>query len=332
MNLKVGELEETLAKRQETSKTTKLGNLKVTEDATEITYTDGLSESWALRLDETANHALAKYLKIPTAYYDRLGADGRAWALRYEFERNKDADTTFELLNDDVVAVHTPSQVMMPLTKVTKVIEKVFSPEDTVRRMVTNESRFHVDVTSANHQLVVPVAGVGDITEAGVRFLAYPFSALQPSVGIYTERLVCMNGQTTDERLGKISLKGRTVDEVLLEMEEAAQLVLGNLDDYLERINSTRQVFAPGSPQAFAAQLAREAGVKREVLDKVLDIINQLGESQPVSVWDVQNAFTSVANEVSSYKLMTKLQTLGGALSFDTEKMVERCGTCERRL
>lgn len=340
MNLKVGELEEVLAKRQEGSVNVKLGDLSVAEDATVLYYPSDLtSGSQALTLDDTANHALAKYLKVPVAYYDKLTPDFRTEVLKYEFERNKDAATTLETLNGDLVAVHSTNSVMLPLGKVSKVIEKVFSPEDTVRRMITTEARFHVDVTSAKHVLAFPnehglgmIEGkaVGDVTEAGVRFLAYPFRAIQPSCSVYAERLICMNGQTVDEQFSKISLKGRTVDEVIIEMEEAANLVLGSLDGYLEKLGQTRMLYPPGSPQAFAAQLAREANVSRKVLDSVLDIINQLPE--PVSVWDVNQAFTSVANQATSYALMSKLQNLGGDLAFSAEKMIERCTTCERRL
>jgi hypothetical protein len=130
--------------------------------------------------------------------------------------------------------------------------------------------------------------------------------------------------------VGQISIKGRTVDEVIAEMEMAADLVLSQLDEKLARYAETRSILVPGSPQAFVAQLAREAGVNRQVLDAVLDIVNQL--PAPVSVWDVQNAFTAVANVVERYSTMTRLQQLGGSLSFDAERMVERCGTCERLL
>ena len=85
--------------------------------------------------------------------------------------------------------------------------------------------------------------------------------------------------------MGRISLKGHTVDEVINEMEQAAQTILSQLDSYLERLAATRKMVVPGSPQAFVAQLAKEANVSRKVLDRVLEMVNQL--PQPVSVWDV---------------------------------------------
>lgn len=340
MKLQVGELDEYLAKRVENTITRKLGDLSASDDATMLYFDEGLGKQ-QLVLDETASKAVCKFLKVPHAYYDKVTPDFRAQLLGYEFARHKEIDVALETLNGDLVAAHQPTSVMLPLTRVAEVISNVFEPEDTMRRVIVNDTRFHVDVTTSKHQLLVPGpenlvqngVAVGDITEAGVRFLAYPFRTdahARPSASVYAERLVCMNGQTTDERLGRIDLKGRNVDEVIAEMEIAAELLLGQLDGYLEKLDSTRTLFAPGSPQAFAQQLAREAKLSREVLDKVLDIINQL--PGPVSIWDVNQAFTTVANDALSYNLMTKLQNLGGSLAFDAERMIERCTQCERLL
>ena len=333
--LKVGQLEEHLALRQETSFTAELGNFKVSDDATELTVTSGVQSSAILPMDEVATKALTKYLHIPTSYYNSLDPDFRATVLRYEIERNQQISTTVEVLNGDLVAVHQPSQIMLPQKSVAKVIEKVFKPEDTIQRFIADSTRFHVDVTTDQHTYEFPTVNdqgtqVGDITEAGMRFLAHPFKAVDPSVSVYAHRLICMNGQTTPERHGRISIKGRTVDEVLASMEEAANEVLGQLDVYLDKLAATRTMPVPGSPQAFAAQLAREQNLTRQALDKVLDIINQLPE--PVTVWDVNQAFTTVANQTENYGAMMRMQTIGGALGFDAEAQVQRCTSCERRL
>lgn len=341
MLLKVGQLDEYLAKRDENSFTATLGEFSVNNDATTLGVQTGVTGVNYV-LDNSATAALAKYLGIPGRYLKMLDPDFRAATLRYSFEKHKAAPTTIESLNGGIVAFHQPSQVMLPVTRTAEVVTKVFSPEDTVRRMYTSENLFHIDVTTAQHQVQVGTVTlatpgvetepreVGDITEAGVRILAHPFTNIAPSVNLYAERLVCTNGQTTDERIGRISLKGNTVDEVINEMELAAQRILGQLDLYLERLASTKTMVVPGTPQAFAHQLAKEANISRKVLDRVLQLINQLPE--PVHVWDVNQAFTTVANEVEQYKVMTKLQVVGGDLAFDAERAVERCGTCEQRL
>jgi hypothetical protein len=345
MHLKVGQLDEYLAKRQENSFTATLGEFSVSDDATALKVDTGVTGA-NYTLDDSATAALAKYLNIPGRYLKMLDPDFRATTLRYAFEKHKSAPTTIESLNGAIVALHQPSQIMVPMSGVARVVTKVFNPDDTVRRMISSESRLHIDVTTSNHQIQTGVLeptgdtmegrqpaithAVGDITEAGVRFLAHPFSSVAPSVNLYTERLICTNGQTTDERLGRISLKGNTVDDVINEMELAAQHILGQLDTYLEKLSATRTMEVPGSVQAFVQQLAKEANLNRKVVDRVLDIVNQL--PQPVSVWDVNQAFTSVANEVDQYKTMMKLQVVGGDLGFDAERTLHRCKTCEQRL
>jgi len=331
MQLQVGQLHEHLAQREEGTVTAKLSEFSVNDDATLLTVTNGSERNFTL--DQAANKALAKYFKVPAQFYEDLTPQFRATLLRYKLERHADVDTVVESLNDEILAVHQPSQTMLPLHRVVEVVTKVLSPDDTIRRLITDETRFHLDATTADHMIALPSgqpeASVGDITEAGFRVLSYPFQSKPPSVGVYAERLICTNGMTTEEKLGRIALKGRTVDEVISSMEEAAGLVLSQLDTYLDKLASTREMIPPGSPQAFAAQLAREANVSRKVLDAVLDIVNQL--PAPVSIWDVQNAFTEIAN-LAAYPTMMRLQTLGGHLSFNAEQMVHRCGQCERLL
>jgi hypothetical protein len=330
MQLTVSKLPDHLAQRQEGTVTGKLSNFVVNDDATLLTITNGSERHFPL--DLAANKALTRYLKIPTTFYETLTPDFRADLLRYSFNRHRDADTVVESINDEVIAVHQPSATMLPLGRVAEVITKVMEPQDTIRRLIADEQRFHVDVTTDEHRITYAdpdAPDVGDITEAGFRILSFPFQSKAPSVGVYAERLICTNGMTTEESLGRITLKGRTVDEVIASMEEAAGLVLSQLDDYLGRLAGTRDMIPPGSPQAFVAQLAREANVSRKVLDAVLDIVNQLPE--PISVWDIQNAFTSVANQ-AQYSTMMRLQTLGGHLGFHAERMIDRCTTCERLL
>jgi hypothetical protein len=334
MQLKVSELSDHIARREEGTVTAKLSNFTINDDATALTVKNGSEKVFAM--DEAATKAVTKYLKIPGSFYDDLTPAFRAQVLRYKFDRHSDADTMVESLNDDIISVHQPSQTILPLARVADVVTRVLKPEDTIRRLMTDETRFHLDATTADHRLDLGttksagVFGVGDITEGGFRVLSYPFQSKAPSVMTYVERLECTNGQVSEEKLGKVTLKGRTVDEVIASMEEAAQLVLSQLDGYLDKLAATRNMIVPGSPAAFCARLAAERKLSTKVLTAVLDIVNQLPE--PVSVWDVNQAFTNVANGVERYSTMVNMQTLGGHLAFNGEQMIHRCVTCERIL
>lgn len=332
MKMPVGQLPEYLAKRDENTETMKLGDLSASDDAIYLYHGDGLTKKQIV-LDETAAKALVKYLKVPHPYYNRLTPDMRKTVLSYEFKRHADVDVSLELLNNELVSVHDPSIAMMPLSGVAAAVEEAFEPEDSIRRLIINDTRFHLDVTSAKHAVTFPAKGdvsVGDITEAGIGFLSYPFQNVAPSASVYAERLVCMNGQRTDERLHRIPIKGQTVAEVEQSLKTATSILVNELDDYLEKLTESREIYVPGSPQAFAQQVAREYKLSREVLDLVIEQINQLDE--PVTAWDVNQIFTSLANNASTYGVMTKLQNIGGSLAFDAERMIDRCGTCERLL
>ena len=152
MQLKVAELPEYFAKRQEGSVTAKLGDFQVTDDATSLTVTNGSERQFSL--DQTANTALARYLKVPPSYFDKLTPDFRATVLRYEFDRNKDANTVIESLGEDIISVHQPTQTMLPLSRVGEVVTNVLDPDDTIRRLMMDETKFHLDATTAaRHRL-----------------------------------------------------------------------------------------------------------------------------------------------------------------------------------
>lgn len=331
LTLKVGELDEYLAKRQESSLTAKLNEFSVNDDATELRVKTGFTDTTSYVLDETATAAVSKFLKVPLSYLKNADPDWRAQILDHEFTRHQEVTTTVESMAGHLVSLHEPTQAQLPLSRVGQVITKVMDSEDTIRRVITDDKRFHLDVTTATQVANFPTPeGVGDITEGGLRVLAYPFQTRKPSVTAFLERLKCTNGMCQEERFGAITLKGRTVDEVLLEMEAAAEEVLGSLDARLRDYADTRTMTPPGSPQAFAAQLASEANLSRKVLDAILARISQL--PAPISVWDVNQVFTSVANEMSTYNTLVALQTVGGHLAMNAEKTVARCHTCEQRI
>jgi hypothetical protein len=193
------------------------------------------------------------------------------------------------------------------------------------------------DVVTKDHTVEVPNPDgvafrpqVGDITHGGVRVLHYPHQVKAPSESAYFERLVCTNGMCTDQSLGKINIKGSTVPEIIEEMERKARYLLGALDDGLAAYAATARKRVPGNISSFVHQLAKEYGFTRAVLDEVMGIINQLGEH--ATVYDVNQAFTAVANRVESTPVKHKLQALGGALALEADKMIQRCTSCERLL
>ena len=337
--MKVGELTENLAKRQESRRMIRLGDITVADDCSTVsTPADDKVPAGMYMLDDQTLAVFARYLKVPLAYLKECPPDFRADTLKFWRDQKGQADVMVETVADSITGLYSPGLMMLPVSRIGAMVERVFKPEDEIRHLVREEKKFHLDVTSNDYQVDVPnpnrIPGrpeVGDITCGGVRFLAHPDRVKAPSVSRFLHRLVCTNGMTTSESEGRIVIKGLTVPEVIASMEEAAELLLSDMDVALDRYQKTADIPVPGHPLSFAEQLGHEFSVPQRVLHTVLDRVRQLPE-EGTTVYDVNQAFTSVANEVRSYDTRSRLQTIGGSLAIDAARMIERCTQCERLL
>lgn len=327
----VRELTEALERRNESLINVGMAYVDVADDASEITI-----NNTPYLLDEKAERALAKYLHIPYKYLADCDPTFKATTLRYWRDVYAEADTIFELVEGGIVSVHSAENLSIPIREIGRVVSRVFDPSDEVTYYV-DDTRLHLDVITSRHQIEVPNADgmpnrpeVGDITKGGVRFLAYPHQNKPPAVLDYLERLVCTNGMTRTEKSGLIAIKGLTIDEIIEEMEIAAHTVLAGLDEKLDKYAATAKMVTPGTPLAFAYQLGRELGFPAPVMHKVVALVNQLPPN--ATVYDVNQAFTYVANYDLPYGTRMKLQGLGGELAFNAEQVCARCDTCEQLL
>lgn len=336
--MKVAELAENLAKRQERRRMIRLGDLVIADDCSTVTVPEvsGFPAAQFL-LDEKTLSVLAHYLKVPYKYLDACPPPFRAQTLKFWRDTKAQADVVVESVEDGIAAMYGPGLMMLPVNRIASMVEDIFSPEDEIRMLLRDENKFHLDVTSTDYQVEVPnpnrIPGrpeVGDITCGGIRFLATPNKVKAPSVGRLFHRLVCSNGMVTGEVEGRIVIKGMSVPEVLESMEEAARRLLGDMEEHLVKYRQTADMPTPGHPLSFAEQLGHEFNVPQRQLHAVMDRVRQLPEG--ASVYDVNQAFTSVANEVRNYNDRARLQTLGGSLAIDAPRMIERCVTCTRLL
>lgn len=307
-----------------------LGDIDVTDDGSAIKV--GTIE---FTLDELGEKALASFIKVPYGYLKKCDPEFKAVTIKHWCQRYAEVTANILVEQGQIVAVKSPDEITVPNEAVAEIVTSVFQPDDNVRVYQDFDS-LHLDVISFRHEIEVANPDnipfrplVGDITRGGVRILTKPHHSKEPVVSSFFERLVCMNGMTTPEHLGQINIKGTTVAEVTEEMEKAARRILAGLEGALERYAATATIPVPGSLQAFAHQLAVEYKLKREILDAVMVIINQLPES--ATVYDVVQAFTVVTHDLP-YAAKAKLETLGGMLALDTERMIKRCTSCERLL
>lgn len=327
----VCELEESLSRRNERLVEVELSQVEISDNASALTI--GTTE---YALDEVAEASLAKYMRIPPKYLAECSDEFKATTLKYWRDHFSQVKTVFEVVDDSIVSVHGPDLLSIPIGQIGSLVGRVFQPDDEVTYH-SDGSLLHLDVVTMGHEVEVLNPGgmpgrpaVGDITRGGVRILTYPHQTKPPAVLDYLERLVCTNGMTRTEKSGQINIKGQNMEEVLLEMEAAAQAVLGGLDEKLAKYAETALTPTPGSPLAFAYQLGREGNFPPAVMHRVVALVNQLPPD--ASVYDVNQAFTTVANYDLPYSMRMRLQALGGTLAFNAEQVCARCDTCEQLL
>lgn len=342
MPTRVADLKEHLDGIRESTLETTLGDISVDDEARVLTVKVPHDEAREFWLDEQVERSFAKFLGIPKAYLEKCDPDLKAHNLNAWFQKKGNASAVIEMVGDEFVTVHKAGLVIIPLSSVVNVISKTLDPEFEVLNLIRNDTRFQIDVLTPHRIEVEPwealedrnplhQATVGDITHGGIRFRANPTEVEEPVVQTYLHRLWCSNGSTSPIKEGTIKLKGNTVDEVLVEIEEAMQRVVGDLDNKLESYAALATKYAPGSKEAFARQLAEEYKIPARVLLKIIPRIEILPDG--ASLYDILNVFTSFANEEGvKYETVLKLQELGGALAFDTDAVTHRCGTCERLL
>lgn len=335
--MRVADLKEFLQRVQEQEFEVLLGGVEVNEDASRICLTDSGQE---FPLDDQAERSLANYLGINRSYIAKCPPDLAALNFNYWLRRRGDAAAVIEVIDGHVASIHKPNLTIIPLSRVVEVVTDVFSPDDEVVNLVRSNARFHLDVTT-DHHVEVPtdhrIEGrsggdrqVGDITRGGVRILAHPTEVKPPVVTRYLHRLWCLNGATSPVKEGTIRLKGKTVDDVIAEMEEACRRSMDHLDRDLADYAALATMRPPGSPARFAHRLCVESGIPQKITRRILDDVSNLPED--ASMYDVMQVFTQTANGNVTYRSMMRLQELGGEMAFQTAHVLHRCGSCEQLL
>lgn len=337
--MKVGSLMQAIELRDDKSYTTFLGDLEVSADCSNMRMR---SASIEFPWDEQAERAVAQYLSIPKTYLHKCDEQFRAHTVNHWIQHNADASTTVEYRTKDdepaLIALQRPDRPVMPLSSVGTVITTCFDPEDDVVTLLRDESKLHIDVATSHSVTVPPVESlpdrkVGDITRGGVRILATPHKSSAPIVQGYFHRLDCTNGMTTSRAEGTIGLKGRTADELIAELEVAAEKILGDMQSHLQSYADMATQRVPGNPAAFAYRVAQETGLSNAIIERVMGRVGSLPTNdENLSLYDIANIFTEIAQSGITYKTQVKMQEAAGSMAFETEAMLNRCTSCEKQL
>lgn len=295
--------------------------------------------------------AVCNFLKVPYKYVSREPIGWQRDVIRHHTDKNRDLDTMWYVEGDSISGIYPPDAKVIPLSDVAERIANVFDPDD-LANVLLSPDQVEVNVISRIKTVTVPgiegFAGrpldetvedphtpgrkVGDLSAGGIRVIIQPGKPERaPVVQEYWERLVCTNGMTRMISGSEIKLRGRTVPEILDELENVARAVFEGLEESGRAIRHSAEIPVPGAVSDFIRQAGREHGISAATILRLQE--RAAGLPFHPSMYDVTQIITSMANE-DGVPVLTRrnLQALGGDNVLDTARMVHRCTQCERPL
>jgi hypothetical protein len=287
-----------------------------------------------VQLDEPGVNLFGRYYRIPNKFLPRLDPDVRNKVLQFFMGKAPEEDLMIQMEEDQFLrGVYRGDMPIIPKARVVEVLQRVFEPNDPVRRFEDDPTRLDVDVLSGE-LTANPHRKKGDVVRGGLRVVTHvaPWSghgSLNPQISTLLERLECTNGNTKAEPTGTISLRGKNVDDIIEEMEQAAQEILGEIvpKRLTQFVSLSHEEVA--NPEQLLRQWGREHRIADSMLLKMIQRIPTL--EQPVTRYDLLNLATSFQHEdiaggpVRPTQFL-RLQELGGSVAADQEIRCKSCG------
>lgn len=284
-------------------------------------------EAVEVPVTERGLEQLASWLEIPSKFLLRLDRD-LAQELVEPMLRRHGEEVKIAFTEDrGILEIRDPElEVVGPRVMVDVAAKIIGDRADVVNVHNTNRS-FGFDV-------VVPVdssvgiAGdrqVGDLTVGGLRFFKDIQRNLAPSIQPFAERLECTNGMTFVDPDLEISIKGSTVPEIIAEMERVAETAFEQVESRIKGFYELREQRVT-NPERKLLRIIEEQGIPGRIGGELVKSVAALGEE--VSMFDIVNHITHLANEASIAGRLTSrnaLQEAAGAVVNDHHR---RCPTC----
>lgn len=348
MPIRVGELVSQLRSRSRVV-TARLGDVELIADGDEagILRVGGERFPWGDRNTQM----VAKFIEAPAyKYMLRQPLPWQAQVVRHHTRQFADTEAVWYIEGNSIAGVYHPDDKIIPLVAVAERLANVFGPDD-MADVLFSPDQVEVNVWSNARTVTVPgIAGVadrplegtvehpttlmkvGDLSAGGVRVIIQPGKPERaPIVEENWWRCFCTNQMTRRIIGSQVNLRGRTVPEILDEMENVARAVFEGLEASGQAILHSAETPIPGAVSDFIRVVARERRINAATILRLQERAASLSANP--SVYDVTQVITAMANE-EGLPVSTRrdLQAIGGDNLLDTERMIHRCTQCERPL
>jgi len=277
-----------------------------------------------LGLTEASRGKFASFLTIPRTFLPKIvSQELQTDIVNHFLEKSPDTEVLLGYSQGNTLREAYPgSTTIIPDGMIVDAIEKTFEPEAKVASLSLDGGIKASIVT----QELNTEPRVNDITNGGLRIDSTIGEA--PKISAFMERLVCSNGMVVPVENASLSLRGRTVPEIILEMESMAQYVLGGpSQEALDNWGHLTGVLV-SNPAQLIHRFAREYEIGSRMEARLLDQIPNL---EGDSYYDVVNLITSMQHEEGvSETMRLHLQTVGGRIV--NSGGGHRCTSCQHIL
>lgn len=280
---------------------------------------------------------LASFVDFPRAFMNRLDPDLRA-SWMSELLRRNPANVAVRYDDSGVHEVYKPDRVRL---EPGQIIDKAIS-------VMTEDApivEWHSDADELFFDVMVPEnfdRGIGgdpqvdDITHGGLRFFQNRKLNHAPQVNTFLYRLICTNGMMVPETGLTIDARGATIEQVLAELEMAAERAFSQVEEQIEHFYGLRAQRIEGDVTQAVMRTAAERGLPDRTAmalsRRVPELLNAEVLGHDPSMFDVVNLITNQANHPDLRRRRgprRALELAGGSL---VREVHDRCGTCHQTL
>jgi hypothetical protein len=294
--------------------------------------------------------AFAGYLKIPTPFLmnripseigGRTGDQARQDLINLFLEHNAAPALRVVYSADGVLEVNQPERRTIPPMALVSIARNVLGTgQAQITSLVNSVAEFAFDVAvpedydhgiGGDPQAKDVDPEVGDITCGGLSFFYNRKLNHTPTIGSYLYRLACTNGMQYRNPLDQVSVNGQTVDEVLAELNAAANSAFAQVDRHMKHFYDMRQ-HKVDNPDRWLIQVAREHSLAASSRENMESVILSSEVPDHPSEFDLINVLTNEANNpklASKVISRRKLESVGGAM---IAHEVLRCGSCKQKV
>lgn len=284
-----------------------------------------------IQLSADSEQALGGWVDFPAPFMKRLEPDLRYSWLNTLLSRHH-GDAVVRLTDHGILAVHESNAVSIEPRRIVEVAGRAVAPNADVIDFDVSTAAFALDVAAPQGLMDRGDKKVGDITRGGVRFFHNLRQNLAPSVQPYMYRLICTNGMEVPASGLKIDARGQSVDEVLAELEVAAQRAFAQVEQDIAHFYELRDQPVE-NPERQLIRHAREQGLSARLATRLVQTLPAAFDDEGhATMFDVVNHVTNMANDPTIRRrgVRLELERFGGSVVQSTHD--ERCRVCSSRL